>query len=460
MHKSLKYFLLTIFFLALAFLLFSYLPFYECLSIALFMLVSYKLMAEINQNLSIKNLIAFIAVLQWLIGAILGYEYMDRIQAEYLMRIPRDQYFSFVFPATLAMLAGLYLIPTRGSSGDLLLSLSGKKLFRKGLILVLIGFVSGFFPQLGFAGYLLASLRYVGLFYIFLSGHWSRNIWLVVIFGSLVFFSFGYGLFHELLLWGTFFMMVYYISKNSSLFFRLSTITAGFLLLLALQVSKQDIRDVAWNGNIPASQRAVMSLKMLTGRVTGEEKLFSDEVIPNLVVRINQGWIISAIMDYIPAEKDFVRGETVRESFEAAIYPRFLKKDKAKSGGQRNMLLYAGITLNQNTSMDISQVGEAWANYGMWGGILMMFCMGLFMGVVFWIIELRALKNPELILWIPFLFLQVVKAETSLVTMLNHIVKAALITWFFFLPPTQYLLSPMWDEPGEDESPANTAPAE
>jgi hypothetical protein len=225
--------------------------------------------------------------------------------------------------------------------------------------------------------------------------------------------------------------------------------------LLILQVSKQDIRDVAWNGNIPATQRAIISLKTLSSKVTGKEKIFSDDVIPNLVVRINQGWIISSIMDYIPAQKDFVRGETVRESLEAAIYPRFLKKDKAKSGGQRNMLLYAGITLNQNTSMDISQVGEAWANYGMWGGILMMLCMGLFMAVVFWIIEVRALKNPELILWIPFLFLQVVKAETSLVTMLNHLIKAALITWFFFLPPVQYLLTSIRDEPVEDESTGN-----
>jgi hypothetical protein len=452
MHKSLKYFLLSIFFLALAFLFFGYLPVFEGLSIALFLLVSYKLIAEINQNLSIKNLIAFIAVLQWLIGAILGYEYIDQMQSEYIMRIPREQYFSYVFPATLAMLAGLYLIPTRGSSGELLLSLSGKKLYWKGVFLVITGFVSGFFPFLGFAGYLLASLRYVGLFYIFLSGHWSRNFWLVFIFGSLIFFSFGYGLFHELLLWGTFFMMVYYISKNSTLFFRLGTIATGFLLLLILQVSKQDIRDVAWNGNIPASERAILSLKMLTGRVTGDEKLFSEEVVPNLVVRINQGWIISAIMDYIPAQKDFVRGETVKESFVAAIYPRFLKKDKAKSGGQRNMALYAGITLNQSTSMDISQVGEAWANYGMWGGILMMFCMGLFMAVVFWIIEVRALKNPELILWIPFLFLQVVKAETSLVTMMNHIVKAALITWFFFLPPVQYLLTSIREDPVEEIS--------
>ena len=104
------------------------------------------------------------------------------------------------------------------------------------------------------------------------------------------------------------------------------------------------------------------------------------------------------------------------------------------AGGQANMENYAGITLNENTSMDISQVGEAYADYGVSGGIIMMFILGLFSNLVITFVEKKCLKYPELVLWLPLLYLQVIKAETSLVTVLNHLVKASMVTWFFFSP--------------------------
>ena len=41
-------------------------------------------------------------------------------------------------------------------------------------------------------------------------------------------------------------------------------------------------------------------------------------------------------------------------------------------------------------------------------------------------------KYPTVILWIPLMFLQVVKAETELVVVLNHGVKSAFLLFLFY----------------------------
>ena len=84
--------------------------------------------------------------------------------------------------------------------------------------------------------------------------------------------------------------------------------------------------------------------------------------------------------------------------------------------------------------MDISQVGEAYANFGASGGMIFMLFLGLFFNWIINIISRWGNRYPDLIFWLPLIFLQVVKAETSLVTVLNHLTKAMLVTWFFFSP--------------------------
>ena len=83
-------------------------------------------------------------------------------------------------------------------------------------------------------------------------------------------------------------------------------------------------------------------------------------------------------MNNVPSQTPFARGETIRNALVASVFPRFLYPDKPIAGGRENMENYAGISLNENTSMDISQVGEAYANFGEMGGIIMMFVLGLF----------------------------------------------------------------------------------
>jgi hypothetical protein len=148
------------------------------------------------------------------------------------------------------------------------------------------------------------------------------------------------------------------------------------------------------------------------------EKEFGQE----LVDRLNQGWIIARIMFTVPEYEPFAEGETIENGLKSALLPRFLMPGKVTSGGfyfER----FTGISLI-GTSMNLGLAGEAYANYGAIGGIVFMFIFGLFVNLVLSVLFSRAIRLPELILWIPFLFLYMIKAEDDFTTMINQFTKS------------------------------------
>ncbi|NJK95537.1 MAG: hypothetical protein HC905_12120 [Bacteroidales bacterium] len=152
----------------------------------------------------------------------------------------------------------------------------------------------------------------------------------------------------------------------------------------------------------------------------------------DFVVRLNQGWIISRIMYYIPAEAPFADGETVNDALSATLLPRFLNPEKTVVGGKEYFERFTGFTLLSSTSMGASLLGEGYANYGYYGAIIFMFFIGIFFRLALNIIYRIADKYPTLILWLPLIFLQVVKAESDLIRVLNHLVKASLLVFLIY----------------------------
>jgi hypothetical protein len=79
--------------------------------------------------------------------------------------------------------------------------------------------------------------------------------------------------------------------------------------------------------------------------------------------------------------------------------------------------------------MDLSIIGEAYANYGVSGGVFFMFLLGLFYNVSLRFLIKKAEKLPELLLWMPLIYFYTVKAESDFTTSINHIVKASIVTF-------------------------------
>ncbi len=433
------YIYLLIFMLALSVLLAAMgLEFIEGFSMTVFFAVLIILVRDLGTEISIRHIIAFICTMQWLFGPVLGYIYNDAVYQDYQMAVPKSEYFGFVLPCTLLFLAGLYLKLGKKILPDI--KYPFMDYYSKGVLLVIVGFLFEPF-NLGFAGYLLQGIRFVGVFYIYISGNKYRFIWISLVFGYLALISLGEAMFHDLLLWGSFLLMIIFVTNRKSILIRVSYLTTGIILIFMLQLVKSDFRSFAWREDSEHLNKVQVFANIVTNKIFSDEPVLTRENISNTVVRINQGWIIARVMDYVPRVEPYGNGRTIKDAMIATIFPRFLYKDKPMAGGQANMLRYTGINIYGSASMDISQVGEAWANFGYTGGIIFMFFLGLFFNWVLFRLEKLFTKYPDLIFWFPLIFFQVVKAETSMVTILNHMVKALIVTWIFFTPAAQKIFN-------------------
>ena len=426
-----KYFLQYLVALVLAtILLLSSHAWYEVVAVSVFFFMVYKFVSDLGSDISIKNIFALICTMQWLLGPVLGYAYNDYINSDYQMHLPKETFFSYVLPATLLQLVGLYL-PYGRRPKNLDFKNYPVDCYKKGRFLILLGFL-GDMTSLGFVSFILGGLKFVGLFYMFASTHPYRKYWLAMVFGSIFITSIGQAMFHDLLLWGSFFLMMFFWANRKSIVVRFSIILAGFFFIMLLQLIKGDYRATIRVGNTSATSNVTTFTTMITEKITGVESIFSPENFAQSITRINQGWIVDRVIEHVPINEPYAKGSTIWNAVVASIFPRFLMPDKGIAGGRNNMLLYAGVQLNSNTSMDISQVGEAYANFGVIGGVIFMFLYGLFLNWILYFLQKRSVRYPDLIFWVPLIFLQVVKAETSFMTVLNHLTKTALVTWFFF----------------------------
>ena len=153
--------------------------------------------------------------------------------------------------------------------------------------------------------------------------------------------------------------------------------------------------------------------------------------VERFIVRINQGWIISSIMDMVPKWVPHADGETVLVAVKASLLPRFLYPDKPRAGGKENYEKYSGFELQRSTSMGISLLGEGYINFGVRGAWVFMFIFGLISSFIIQQFFLLASKYPTIWLWFPLILLHFVKAETELLVQLNFIVKSVIMVYAF-----------------------------
>ena len=137
-------------------------------------------------------------------------------------------------------------------------------------------------------------------------------------------------------------------------------------------------------------------------------------------------------MSYTPKYEPFAKGETIKEALKGSLLPRVLFPEKIKAGGRTYFERFTGKPISEDTSMGLSLLGEAYANYGIFGGAFFMFLIGFFYNFFLLQIYRIAKKHPSLIFFIPLIFLQVIKAETDFSVILNHLIKASIAVWILY----------------------------
>ncbi|MFD2515655.1 hypothetical protein ACFSRY_17405 [Pontibacter locisalis] len=432
--------LYSLLFLAIILFAFSSLSYLAILGVLFSLYILNELIYGFGKGFPVNLVISFLACLQWIIGPVLSY-YTGINHPFYGMQVPEDYYFSFIIPGVILYHFGLSLpvlgvkqIPKlviESMREDALAKVKGA------YYLIGLGFVAGFAaafspPSLIFFLYLLSQVKFIGCFYLYVSNSASNKV-LYLVFATLVLNALASAMFHDLLLWSLFFLFVFSIKHHISLKTKFLGLFAGLFLLLLLQSVKYQYRNIAWsNASLGTFAQSEVFFGMVFNKLMSPNELFDAKANETSITRLNQGWIISRVMNYIPYVEQFADGETVEGAFSAALLPRFLSENKAMAGGRAMMERFTGIILQEGTSMNISLIGEGYGNYGRDGGIIFMFLIGIVFSLILRQLFIKSQENPTILFWIPFLFLQVVKAETDLTTTLNYLVKASIVMILVF----------------------------
>jgi len=393
------------------------------------LLVSTRLYRKIDRTITILELAAFIIVLQCVIGPLLMYQ-SDYIHHKYMMYVRPNTYFQYVIPAVAAFIATLFY-PIKGMHNISLHISKGKNLETLGFYLLgigILGSVGGFIPSMGFFFYLAAQFKYVAAICLFVSGHRFRWLILTCVLFSSYLNSAEQGMFGELFFWGCFIVTFILLRLPKSHTLKISVFLGGTLVLLTLQGVKAEYREALSEGR-NTSLASLLSETLLSLGSVYENNDFRHVAL----ARLNQGWIISKTMQYVPAMEPFANGETIKETIYSSIVPRFLDKNKAIAGGRENFLHYTGLYIMTDTTMCLGLLGEAYVNYGVNGGILLMLILGIVFNRVFAFFIGLSKNNSYFLLCLPLIFLQAVKPDTEFVVVVNHLTKASLIVFMVYL---------------------------
>lgn len=405
---------------------------------------------NVDKGFLFYRYVLLFALLQWIVAPFFDYLYFNTHYL-YHMYVPESIYMSLIVPGLYAFKIGLDLFGRRSESTFFLWRNIAASCFEQyrflGFLLLFTGIIfyllgqSGVGGSLAFAFYLLGNLKYVGGLVLLFSNYQHAlkiNLGLIL---WLFIDSLRGGMFHEFILWTLLLLPFIFLKFSITTLHKASLFIAFITCIFIIQAVKEEYRNVVWYSKGQAEGNFSTFADIVDKRHTTKGVASEDE-FHSLNIRFNQGWIISRILYYVPSHESFADGGTINEAIFSSFLPRFLNPDKQGAGGQKNFKRFTGLKLHGSTSMGTSIIGEAYANYGQFGTFVFMFLWGLFLGYIIFLHVNLSIKYPILLFFIPWVFIECVKAETDFVTVLNYIIKAyTLLTVIFVLLKSSGLLS-------------------
>jgi len=386
----------------------------------------------LGYTIPVRYLSGAFMCMQMLLGPAMAYSGLDAYQRpETQMQIPELDYFMYAIPAVICFIIGLHV--TAGKlKGEFINQEKIRQYVEQNETLpyyfVAFGFVASFVSpyfgsELGFVFFLFSNFKFIGAFLIILGNKKLKPLYLVIVFGSIAASSLQQAMFHDLITWliflGAVFALKYKPSVNIKALFAI-----GFALLaLVIQQLKGDYRHTTYSGE----EGAGLSTFIQTYDESQSKGRFSAESIAESNVRINQGYIVTHIMKTVPDKVPYENGAEMLEILKAAILPRILAPNKLMAGDRTIFMKYTGLFLLPGTSMGLSTMGDAYVNFGTFGGTIFMFFFGLLFSEILNAFYKRSVEYPVLLLFIPMVFYYPIRPDCELQTILGHLFKSCFL---------------------------------
>lgn len=419
-------------------LLFPSLSWYSYFALLIALHQFFLLFFSINSVIPIRYLLGSFMCLQMFIGPVLAYNGLDKYQYfMYQMKVPEAVYFSYALPAVILFILGLHINAKKldGEVPDV------KKIAefttqhpKLAYWLIGIGFgsslVGGFFgSELSFVFYLLGSAKFVGVFLLILGNKKLKLIPLIIIYGSIILSSLGAGMFHDLLTWLIMLGSVLAIKFKPGINIKLGALFSFILLVIVIQQLKGVYRMAIGKGD----RGDVETFTNVFEETQGSGGVFNLQSIAASNVRINQGFIITNIMLTVPDKVPYANGAELMQLLEAAFLPRLIAPNKLKAGDRTIFMKYSGMRIKRGTSMGLSSLGDAYVNFGTFGGAIFMFILGFIYSEVLNVFHKKSKDYPVLILFTTLVFYYPIRPDCELQTILGHLVKSCFLIYIVLI---------------------------
>lgn len=390
---------------------------------------------SIGYIIPIRYLFGFLMSLQLLFGPALAYS-MSGFQS--MMVVSEEKYFGYAIPAILLFIIGLH-ISSRKLEGEFLDTIMIKRFVFSSkyfpFILIGVGFVSSyvsslFSADLAFVFYLLGSLKFIGVFSLIIGARKLKIVPLIVVYTSVFASSLAGAMFHDLMIWLIFLGIIFAIKYKPNIIHKTILAIVFIFFAILIQSLKKDYRSATWEGG---KETGLETFSNAYEETQSQGSILAYKNLSKQLVRINQGYIVTNIMKTVPAIVPYSEGEELKMILTAAILPRFLAPNKLTAGNQEIFKKYSGIPLRKGTSMALSSIGDGYVNYGVLGGCIFMFILGLMYSEVLKLFHKYSKNFPILLLFTPLVFYYPIRPDCELQTILGHLVKSCFLIFVIFL---------------------------
>lgn len=403
---------------------------FGCLGIGAVGFVVFDFFTQDKSWLPIGELALLLGGIQWIISPFFSYSIGGNV---YKMSQPCNEYMMYTVAMYIAFMIGFYYFRKPMTLGRDALIKYCKTTGKVANIFVLVGLIFMFVPinnsSLLFLKVLASYLFFIGfILKMYMNPHRS-TLYLLVSLGIEFINSIHIGMFHELLMWGIFMVVTWFYINQVSLRSRILILFLSFLCVFLLQTVKSVYRQAIWYNNF-SGNKIELFFSLLVDNAINLNEIQSEK--RTTVARYNQGWIISRIYDNIPQNRDYFYGRTYIDAINSAIVPRFLVPNKKGAGDQsrEDFIKMTGYHLSKSTSMGLSILGESYGNFGLYGGIIFMFLWGTFIAKVVSFIDKLSIKHFLWTIFLPLICFNLIKAEISMMSVLNWTVKSLLFVLF------------------------------
>jgi hypothetical protein len=397
----------------------------------------WQLLAKINHSLVFRELILIAFISQALLIPSYFYYYYEPILEgpQYEINIP-DAYMLMATPACLIFFLVFYTIPRKFLETERLKRVAKQIDANKSphQLLIFLGIfgllgIRLLIPGLGFVFKIISELLIVGLLYFTFKQKNKLLIftYLLIQFLFMVSSSMIGAFFISTFLFGIYFTHLFPISN----FKKVLLIFFGASTLLLFQTIKHGYRFAKWysQGDLAYASSFEVWKTLIMRQLESDDGVFNKDAIAGLLGRLNQGYLSGLTFDHVPENEPFANGETIGMAVASALVPRIFWPDKPTAGGQLMMKRYAGVTMINGTSMNIGLIGEAYVNFGIFGGLVFILIFTLLLRLLYVRLLLRiAIKKPHILLWfIPLVRPMIDIVGNDLLYTVNYLFKSFLV---------------------------------